>query len=105
MSRRGVRNECLGLGANEAKLESDVTRVQLVWEETPLTVKLRELAEDNGTLARIRAGKQDELLGVRSHFIGFSCEFPGAQHFRGDIVSDRSSHWWANVFKECLSGM
>lgn len=48
MSRRGVRNECVGLGANEAKLESDVMRAQLVWEETPLTVKLRELLRTMG---------------------------------------------------------
>ena len=88
MSRSGVRNECLGLGANEAKLESAVTRVQLAWEETPLT-KTAGAAEDNGTLARMRAGEQDELLGLRSHFTGFSCEFPGAQHFRGDTVSDQ----------------
>ena len=48
MSRSGVRNECLGLGANEAKLESAVTRVQLAWEETPLTVKLQELLRTTG---------------------------------------------------------
>ena len=43
MSIKGTRNDCLSFAANEAQLASAVTKVQVVWEVGPLTVKVAEL--------------------------------------------------------------
>lgn len=37
---RDIRNHCLGLRANEAKLESAVRTQKFVWKLNPPTVKL-----------------------------------------------------------------
>lgn len=39
-SVKATSDDCLGFGANDAKLTSAVTKVQLVWEVNSLTVKL-----------------------------------------------------------------
>lgn len=74
MGMRDAGNECHGLGANEATLQSAVTAACL--EVNPLTRHQETLVR---TREHMCACEWDELLGVRSHCPDFSCEFPGAQ--------------------------